>query len=311
MILIVGTGETYTTIQQALDALPEDDSPVTIRIQPGIYEEKLVITRGNIRFIGSKYGQSVITYGDYATKKDEYGRQLGTFRTATVLVLASDVYFENVTIQNHAGPGSKVGQAVALFLNNDRVHLNSCRIIGYQDTLLCGPIPHDAQNQEFLEFPIAHDALYRYLFDHCYIEGDIDFIFGSGNAVFHDCEVHSNGNGYVTAASTLENHDGFIFIDCQFTGDSENCTTYLGRPWRDYAHTVFIDCYMGSHLHPDGIARWNDTTRHLSSRYYEYGSYGPGANNRSGSLLKRLEESEAEGYRQMVESEKSLISVRK
>ena len=103
----------------------------------------------------------------------------------------------------------------------------------------------------------------RHYFENCYVKGDVDFIFGSATAVFNKCEIYSNDrkeevNGYITAASTPEGVKfGYVFIDCKLTSDAEPKSVYLGRPWRDFARTVFINTWMGDHIKDEGWHNWN------------------------------------------------------
>ena len=70
-----------------------------------------------------------------------------------------------------------------------------------------------------------------------------------------------------------------MFIDCRLTGDAAKESVYLGRPWRDYAKTVFINCYLGSHIKKEGWHDWNKELARKESYYGEYKSYGPGASD--------------------------------
>ncbi len=186
---------------------------------------------------------------------------MGTFRTYTVRVDASDVTFRNLTIENNA---PKLGQAVALHTEGDRLHFINCRLLGNQDTLFTG-----GKNT-------------RLLFDGCYIEGTTDFIFGPATAYFRECTIHAKSNSYITAASTPEDVKvGYVFDRCTLTAAPEATKVYLGRPWRPYAHTVFINCEMGSHIVPAGWHNWKDPANEATARYGEYGSTGPGAKQAS------------------------------
>ncbi len=186
---------------------------------------------------------------------------MGTFRTYTVRVDASDVTFRNLTIENNA---PKLGQAVALHTEGDRLHFINCRLLGNQDTLFTG----------------GKDT--RLLFDGCYIEGTTDFIFGPATAYFRECTIHAKSNSYITAASTPEDVKvGYVFDRCTLTAAPEATKVYLGRPWRPYAHTVFINCEMGSHIVPAGWHNWKDPANETTARYGEYGSTGPGAKQAS------------------------------
>lgn len=249
-----GSGD-YTTITDALEGIRAYmEYTVTVHIADGTYKEKIIIPSWlkNVNFVGQSAEGTVITYDHHANIDN-----MGTFRTYTVRVDASDVSFSNLTIENNA---PKLGQAVALHTEGDRLHFVNCRLLGNQDTLFTG-----GKNT-------------RLLFDNCYIEGTTDFIFGPATAYFKECLIHSKSNSYITAASTPEDVEvGYVFDGCTLTADPSVDKVYLGRPWRPYAHTMFINCYMDKHITPVGWHNWGNADNEVTSRYGEYGSTGPGA----------------------------------
>ena len=102
--------------------------------------------------------------------------------------------------------------------------------------------------------------------------------------MFDNCTIFCKKNGYVTAASTLETTAyGFVFLNCKITGNASENSFYLGRPWRPFAKTVFINCYLDNHIKPEGWHNWNKPDAEKTSYYGEYNSSGPGAN-----ILKRV-----------------------
>ncbi|MNR12246.1 Pectinesterase A precursor [compost metagenome] len=118
----------------------------------------------------------------------------------------------------------------------------------------------------------------RQYYERCYVEGDIDFIFGSATAVFQDCEIHALGRGWVTAASTPEEVPfGYVFLNCKLTGAAPEQSVGLGRPWRNYAKVAFVNCWLGAHIKAAGWDRWNAQEPVDEVRYMEFGSSGPGA----------------------------------
>ena len=249
-----GSGD-YTTITEALEgvrAYMEYD--VTVHIADGVYKEKIIIPSWlkNVSFVGQSPEGTIITHDDHANID-----KMGTFRTYTVRVDGSDISFSNLTIENNA---PQLGQAVALHTEGDRLKFTNCRLLGNQDTLFTG----------------GKDA--RLYFDNCYIEGTTDFIFGPATAYFKDCELRSKRNSYITAASTPEDVEvGYVFDGCRLTAEPGVDKVYLGRPWRPYAHTVFINCDMGDHIAPTGWDNWRNPDNEKTARYGEYGSKGPGA----------------------------------
>lgn len=248
-----GSGN-YTTIQDAVMAIRDySDVPVNIYVKAGVYKEKLVIPaqKTKIRLVGENKDNTIITYDDYSGKGT-----INTYTSHSVLVKGNEFVAENLTFENSAGP---VGQAVALHVEADRVIIKNCKIIGNQDTL----------------FPSA-DTSRQYYLD-CYIEGTTDFIFGAATVVFERCHIHSKKNSYITAASTTEHQAfGFVFFNCKLTAAPEFKKVYLGRPWRPFAKTVFINTEMGDHILPQGWSPWNKNDNHKQSYYAEYGSFGPG-----------------------------------
>ncbi len=249
-----GSGD-YTTISEALDGIRAYmDYTVTVHIGNGIYKEKIVIPSWlkNVTFEGASADSTVITYNHHANIDN-----MGTFRTYTVKVEGSDILFRNLTIENNA---PELGQAVALHTEGDCLHFVNCRLLGNQDTLFTG----------------GKDC--RLMFEDSYIEGTTDFIFGPATAYFKDCTIHSKKNSYITAASTPQDVEiGYVFDSCDLTAAPGVDKVYLGRPWRPYAHTMFVNCNMGSHIRPEGWHNWNNTENEKTARYGEYGSKGPGA----------------------------------
>lgn len=248
-----GSGD-FKTIQEAVNAVRDlSEVQVPIYIKNGIYKEKLLIPayKSKISLIGENRQKTIVTYDDYSGKNG-----INTYTSFTVQVQGNDFRAENLTIENSAG---SVGQAVALHVLADRVVIKNCNILGNQDTL----------------FPSA-DTSRQYYLD-CYIEGTTDFIFGAATVVFESCHIHSKKNSYITAASTSEAQAfGFVFFNCKLTSEPEFQKVYLGRPWRPFAKTVFINTEMGSHILPAGWSAWNKNDNHLTTFYAEFGSYGPG-----------------------------------
>lgn len=261
-----GTGD-YRTVQEAIDAVRAyTPVHVTIRIKNGWYHEKVTIPSwvSNLSIIGESKEQTIISFEDYAGKFFDTDtvnnkNKHTTYTSSTWYVFGNDITMENLTIRNDAG---RVGQAVALHVNGSRFILRNCNLIGNQDTLF-------ATNDESEQW-----------YDHCYIEGTTDFIFGGATAVFTDCTIKSLTNSYITAASTMAHQAfGFVFIHCNLIASDACTATYLGRPWRSNAKTAFIDCIMGNHIIPAGWHNWDNVANEQTAYYAEFGSTGLGANN--------------------------------
>lgn len=272
-----GSGD-YTTIQEAIDAAKAfPDHPIKIYIKPGVYEEKVVVYswNTNLSLIGDTTEQVIISYHDYFDKMNK-GRN-STFHTYTLKVTANDFYASNLTVANTAGD---VGQAVALHVEADRAVFVNCTFKGHQDTMY-----------------LAGEGARQY-FEQCTIQGTTDFIFGGATAFFQSCDIISLKSSYITAAATPEGQRyGFVFRDCKLFGDGlPKGQTYLGRPWRNHAQTVFIGCEMAGFIHPEGWKAWNSDG---SCFFAEYGSMGAGANpDQRVSWSHQLSEKEAKQYTQ-------------
>ncbi|MCU4674159.1 pectinesterase family protein [Catenovulum sp. 2E275] len=252
-----GSGD-FSQIQQAIYATKTfPDVPIKIYIKDGIYNEKVEVYSWNtkVSLIGESRDGTIITYNDHFDKIDK-GRN-STFHTFTLKVAGNDFHAENLTVINSAGP---VGQAVALHVEADRASFLNVSLKGNQDTLY-----------------LAGEGARTY-FKNCYVEGTTDFIFGEGTALFENCEIKSLSNSFVTAASTPQGQPfGFVFNQCKLTAAKGVDQAYLGRPWRRYAKTVFINSEFGAHILPIGWDNWNSTENEKTVFYAEYGNTGKGA----------------------------------
>lgn len=231
-----------------------------IFVKNGIYKEKLIVPSWltNIEICGEDAEKTIITYDDHANIFiPGTDRKMGTFRTYTVRVDGNDITFKNITIENNA---ARLGQAVSLHTQGDRLVFINCRILGNQDTIYTGGINT------------------RLFFKDCLIEGTTDFIFGPSTAWFEGCTILSRINSYITAASTPNGVKyGYVFNKCKLTAAPGVDKVYLGRPWRPYAHTLFMNCEMGRHIRPEGWYNWNNANNEKTARYCEYNNRGEGA----------------------------------
>ena len=248
-----GTGQ-FRTITEAIEVCRAFmDYHKVIYIKKGTYKEKIIIPQWvqNIELCGEDRDHTIITYDDHANIN-----KMGTFRTFTVRVDANNITFKNLTIENNA---AKLGQAVALHTQGDRLTFLNCRFLGNQDTIYTG---------------MEGTRLY---FDHCYIEGTTDFIFGPSTAWFEQCAIHCKANSYITAASTPKHITfGYIFNQCTITAADDVSKVYLGRPWRDYGYTLFMHCTLPKQIRPEGWHHWQKE-REQTARYLEYENSGEGA----------------------------------
>jgi pectinesterase len=285
-----GSG-THTNLQSAIAAAPDNGTNTfTILIKPGIYEGQFIVPKGknHLKFVGEETENTILTGSLNQNEPSQSGGR-ALYNNASVVILGDDFHAEKITFQNTSGDH---GQALALRADGDREVFNHCRLLGWQDTLL------------------VNNG--RYYFTNCYVEGRVDFIYGSATAIFDRCEIHSKNGGHVTAANTpKERPFGFVFMDCKLTGDPKPWISPagtpvntnsppmadLGRPWRPYASVTYLNCEMGGHIKPEGWNNWRNPTNELTARYAEYNSTGPGANpEKRVKWAKQLTEEEAKAY---------------
>ncbi|MGF7047688.1 pectinesterase [Paenibacillus sp. DS2015] len=280
-MLVVGKDSfcDYHNIQEAVDSLEQQssDQAETLVILSGVYEEEVRIYRSHLKIIG--VGRVEIVMNRYAKERDETGTEIGTFATPTLFLGGIHLVLDNLLITNTAGQGESIGQAIAVYAHCDQTVFRNCTFKGYQDTLFTGPLP--PAPKERLEFGgillKEHHTHYRQLYQNCYIEGTVDFIFGGATAYFDQCEIRSlrhwdNQAGYISAASTPKGQaHGYVFNNCYLTAEAAISPVFLGRPWREYAKTVFIGCHMATHIHPLGWDHWNNAANEETVQYQEYG----------------------------------------
>ena len=269
-----GTGD-YYSIQRAIDVAPEGGA--VISVAPGTYREVLTIKKSHIVLRGpyQDAGKSVVVADKSA------GTAGGTLLSATVNVVADDFRAENISFVNdynrtHAQL-QQGSQAVALLVRGDRAIFENVRILGNQDTLYAGVGECTGSGAE-RSCPVA-----RQYFDHCFVEGNVDFIFGDSKAVFDHCVIRSNQHveGFITAQSRsyAGQDSGFVLRDCRLEAAPGVGNVYLGRPWRPYATVVYLNTWMDSHIVPAGWREWHpgETDSLQTASYAEFQSSGPGA----------------------------------
>lgn len=316
-----GKANQFARIQDAINAAPDNlNKPYRIYIAPGTYYEKLNLTKPYIHLLGAGKNKTRVHYDAYAGQDSGQGEPWGTRGSGTLIVRATDIQIRDLTLENsfdfltndalaNDNPDKvRDTQAVALHLDqgSDRVLVHGVRLLGYQDTLFV-----DAG---------------RSWFDQTIVAGNVDFIFGAGNALFTDSEIVTRGrgkanmpHGYLVAPSTLIAQEfGFTFIRCRLTREAgvPDNSTPLGRPWQPttqfadgrYANpkaigkAVFINTEMDGHITDKGWYSMGGTTKDGTkvpfppekARFFEYGNFGDGA--KVNTSRRQLSAEEAETY---------------
>lgn len=266
-----GTGS-FSTLQAAIDSVPTGlTKPFRIFIKNGKYKERVRIpaTKPFIQLIGESVGNTIITY-NAAAKDSVDGRPLGTPGSSTFFVYASDFSAVNITFENTFGDGS---QAVAASVYGDRSVFINCRFLGSQDTLLTYKTSGPATRQYY---------------NNCYIDGNVDFIFGNSIVIFDTCTIYAKtrtkaGSSFITAANTPAGQQyGYVFRNCTLPANNGFTTYFLGRPWQNSSgigtipksHTkvVFINTTMSTSIRPEGWTKWDTATNTALIYYAEYNS---------------------------------------
>jgi pectin methylesterase-like acyl-CoA thioesterase len=261
---------TYSTIQSALDAAPVSSKVnATIFIYPGIYNEQLIINKsGHTIFQG--YSESTDDFSkNQVTIQFNHGIDTqGTSGSNTdgATVYATGNYFHafNINFRNNLGTTQNIASLAFAVKSSKYAALYGCQIYGNQDTL--------SVSGNLFTFKT-------------YIEGNVDFIYGSGSAYFLDSTISPNEDGIsITAHKRAANvtSAGFVFDQCTLKpapGTGPFTNVGLGRPWNNFSRVAFVDCYLDSMISAAGWNQWSKSTPNTDGvQYGEYHNYGPGSN---------------------------------
>ncbi|QCD90258.1 pectinesterase [Vigna unguiculata] len=273
-----GKGQ-FKTITDALKSIPNGNKKrVILHIGPGTYKEKIVVPNNKpfITFYGTPGQMPTLTYGGTA-------KQYGTVESGTLSVLSDYFVGANIIIRNSAprpGLNTVKGQAVALRISGDKATFYNCQIYSYQDTLL--------------------DDANRHFFKDCYIQGTVDYIFGSGKSLYVNCEIRTLGDSGLTfitaqARKSKKEDNGFSFVHCELTGTGTGA--YLGRAWFGYSTVIFSYCNMGNIFNKAGWSNNNHKEYDKTLYFGEYMNTGPGADATGRShLTRKLKYAEVKHY---------------
>lgn len=262
------------TIGEAIAKVPENNQKrFVIFIKKGIYNEQIKIPANKpyISFIGESAETTKLTF-------NISNKVAGSTSAAYAFYVGGhDFQAENLTFENSFGQGS---QAVAVLSEADRLIFKNCRFLGWQDTLY-------AKNG-------------RQFYENCYVEGSVDFIFGQAAAVFDNCTIHSKTDGYIAAPMRFaaDEASGFVFINSKLTGENTKEGVYLGRPWRAFGRTVYLNTTMDAHIHAEGWNNWGKAENEKTAYFAEYNSTGAGAKPASRvKWIHQLTKAEAEQFK--------------
>lgn len=170
-------------------------------------------------------------------------------------------------------------QAVAIKVQGDRSAFHGCRFLGHQDTLYADSL--------------ALTAFARQYYRDCYVEGDVDFVFGRATAVYDRCHFRTLNRtdlaaapyGFVFAPSTAgANPRGYLVLRSRITSTAPDAYYKLARPWVPSsdltAHPMLTvrDSHLGAGI--DAVTPYGTMSAGFpwqDQRFAEYRNTGPGA----------------------------------
>ncbi|KAG8365143.1 hypothetical protein BUALT_Bualt18G0073700 [Buddleja alternifolia] len=257
-------GGDSVTVQGAVDMVPQNNAErVKIHIRPGVYSEKVRVpaSKPYISFIGDqdRASETVITWHDKASDRDNKGGLVGTWNSYSVIVESNYFCASWITFQNTAGrppKGANGSQAVALRIAGDKAVFYKVRFLGSQDTLL--------------------DEIGTHYFLQCFIQGSVDFIFGNGRSLYKKCTLSVvDGHAIAAQSRTSANEDtGFSFVNCTVGGTGN---PFLGRAWGDYSRVIYSNTEFNINVIPQGWDDWGKPSRQNTVVFGEYQCRGRGA----------------------------------
>ncbi|WP_406434399.1 pectinesterase family protein [Streptomyces sp. NBC_00631] len=279
-----GRGD-FTTVQAAVTAAT--GSGWTLVLAPGVYRETVAVdtTRTEATWIGAAENPRavVIVYDNAAGTPKPGGGTYGTTGSATTTVQADGFTACWITFANDwlraDHPDISGTQAVALKVQGDRSAFHHCRFLGHQDTLYADTT--------------ALGVFARQYFARCYVEGDVDFVFGRASAVYEECHFRTLDRtdlaaapyGFVFAPSTAAaNPHGYLVSRSRISSEAPDAAYKLARPWVPSSDTtarpslVVRDSWLGPGI--DAVAPYtnmSDAFPWQSQRFAEYRDSGPGA----------------------------------
>ncbi|KAL8128627.1 hypothetical protein V2J09_017782 [Rumex salicifolius] len=273
-----GSGE-FESVQKAIDSVKLQNTARTIiDIGPGEYKEKIKIERFKpyITFLGDPKSMPTLVFNGVAA----HG---GTDDSATVIVEADYFVASNIIFKNSSPRPtlkSKEGQALALRIQGDKAAVYNCRLIGFQDTLC--------------------DDKGMHLYKDCYIEGTVDFIFGAGQSMFLNCEIHvipGDNMAMITAQgrNNADDQGGFVIVHCKVTGTGGYAV--LGRTWMSAPKVIFLHSSLSDAVAPAGWSSNFKPDTEKTAYFAESENEGPGADlSKRVPFMKKIAKEDTKPY---------------
>lgn len=247
----------FCTVQGAVDFVPDGNTaPTTIFIRNGVYTGLVcVVNKNALTFNGEDRKQAIIEYANNA--RFNPASDQGVYHRGVFLARnCADLTLSNLTIRDTTPRGGS--QAEAIILNgspNAHAILTDVDLYSFQDTL-------QINGQAYLR--------------DCYIEGDVDFMWGTGPCFFENCHCHgTRSKGYYTQIRNTNANHGYVYDHCTFDGPPGVTGMFLSRidPSRfPYSEVVLIDCVLGKSVGPTGwLLNKSKEAPHI--HFWEYNSH--------------------------------------
>ncbi len=298
----------FASVQAAIDAVPPGGrTPVSILIEKGTYWGQVYVpaSKPDITLLGATGDPRDVTLVDdiaHGTIAPN-GNQYGTDCSATVSVAGNGFSAYGITFQNSfdptANPQITSPQAVAVKTVADRAVFAHDRFLGIQDTVFASsyadPFTPDqcfaAGGPPATSPPGSTDPppARQFYYDD-YISGDVDFLCGSGTAVFDrdTIDILGHPGGTVSAPDTgLEQPYGYLVIGSRIINSNGSLAAgryYLGRPWQHTGVTSPVgqitirNTWLAAAINAGQWQNWSSPPfPWQDARFYEYQNAGPGA----------------------------------
>jgi pectin methylesterase-like acyl-CoA thioesterase/lysophospholipase L1-like esterase len=253
-----GSGD-FATVQGAIDFVPAGNTvPTTLFIRKGTYNEIIYFSdKHNLTILGEDRKGSIIAYANNQNLNNTDrnampgGYRRGMFRA----VNCTDLTIAKLTLHNTTPQGG--GQAEAIILNgsaNAHAIITDVDMYSRQDTL-------QINGQAYVS--------------NCYIEGDVDFMWGVGPCFFENCRLRAlrSKSMYTQIRNPATNH-GFVYKNCTFEGAPGVTDSVLSRVLQTRfpaSEVVFLDCTLTDAVSPVGW-RLDSPAEAPDVHFWEYNS---------------------------------------
>lgn len=277
----------YDTVSEAVEACElmnptSEKQRITVHIAPGTYREQVIVKAPYVSFVNDSDKEVLLTWyygigykyyssdasGYYNPQNayDKYDKHIANRWGVAVYVKSTATAFraEGITFENSFNryiTDEELADGVECTGETLKIERNySTDVDSKAATERAAAIAIEADQSEFKDcsFYSSQDTVYtqgsHLYFKNCLLEGQTDYIFGSGSCVFDACELSFKGystnsqGGYITANRPNAGESGYLFRNCTVTGNDKLTVTpgYYGRPWGADAKVTFMNTKLTS-----------------------------------------------------------------